>query len=349
MDANSRDSTYSTALHLATYINASTAIDVLVSIGANVDASDSAGSTPLHVAADRGAFEATATLVKHGANPNKLDHKLRAPICLAVEKGDIPTVRALLTSGVDVNRRFTSREPFGHEYSLLELAVCRNEHVHRKYRSMARSRHAPTDPDYLKLLKLLVGHGVNVNVTNSAGESLLHIAAKRQKVVGIDFLVDAGASVSRKDHAGLTPLHVASRYGHVEVVIRLFKAGADAGLRSSLDVTALDLACRNGYKHVVKEFLQQPGMDVNAASATGSTALHQATMGEETSVEVVELLIEAGASVDCPRLDGWTPLHLASANGNHHVAKALLSHEADKDGLNNEGWTPLHLAASLGK
>lgn len=347
MDANSQDSTLSTALHLAAYINASTAIDVLVSIGANVDARDSGGCTPLHVAADRGARDAAATLVRCGANLNTLDNELRAPLCLAVAKGDILTARALLASHTtDVNRRFATRSSFAHDYSLLELAIGRKEYVRHRYPPSARR--TLTSRDYLDLLKLLVRHGANVNAFNSAGENVLHIAARKRKLVAIDFLVDAGASISARDHDGLTPLHVAAHCGYADALIHLVKAGADTDLRSTDDDTALDVACRYGHKHVVTELLKQQGMNVNAANGAGSTALHQA-MDEDSSVEVVELLIEAGATVDFPQLDGWTPLHFASANGNHEVAKTLLSHGADKDRLDNEGWTPLHLAASRGK
>ncbi|MBY0353638.1 ankyrin repeat domain-containing protein [Candidatus Babeliales bacterium] len=57
-----------------------------------------------------------------------------------------------------------------------------------------------------------------------------------------------------------------------------------------------------------KKFVRQ-GVVVNAIDAAGETLLHIAV--RNASLEVVELLVERGARVDCKNLSGQTPFDLA--------------------------------------
>lgn len=44
--------------------------------------------------------------------------------------------------------------------------------------------------------------------------------------------------------------------------------------------------------------------------------------------------------------DGWTPLHLAAANGHRELAEVLLTERAEVNAKDNNGSTPLHQAAA---
>ena len=59
--------------------------------------------------------------------------------------------------------------------------------------------------------------------------------------------------------------------------------------------------------------LLQKTPDVNARQADGTTALHWAV--HRDSVEIVDLLIRAGAQVSAANRYGVTPLSLACTNG----------------------------------
>ena len=64
----------------------------------------------------------------------------------------------------------------------------------------------------------------------------------------------------------------------------------------------------------------------------------------EGHLEVVRLLIEAGADKDKANDDGTTPLYVASINGHLEVVRLLVEKGADKDKANNRGVTPLQIA-----
>ena len=72
-----------------------------------------------------------------------------------------------------------------------------------------------------------------------------------------------------------------------------------------------------------------------------ATSLHTICMDghlSEDSIEVCHLLIDSGAKIDAPDIDGHTPLHFCCLNGLTDMAKVLVSDapaislEARRDG-----------------
>ena len=88
--------------------------------------------------------------------------------------------------------------------------------------------------------------------------------------------------------------------------------------------------------------------DVNAAQVDGTTALHWAV--DHDDLEMVDLLIRAGARVTARTREGVTPLQLAAINGSAVVIDRLLKGGADPNArLTPEGDTALMMAARTGK
>ena len=55
-------------------------------------------------------------------------------------------------------------------------------------------------------------------------------------------------------------------------------------------------------------------------------------------------MIAAGADVNLPSNDGWSPLHKAAANGHTEIVKLLLAKGAFRNSEYQDGTTPLKLA-----
>ena len=63
---------------------------------------------------------------------------------------------------------------------------------------------------------------------------------------------------------------------------------------------------------------------------------------------MVQVLIAAGAKVDARDRDGWTPLHVAAADGWPKPVEALIAAGANLEARSAHGETPLHFAAAGG-
>ena len=110
-------------------------------------------------------------------------------------------------------------------------------------------------------------------------------------------------------------------------------------------VTPIVDSARAGAAETLRALLRDGG-DVDEAQADGRTALHFAA--DDGNLELVELLVRAGANVDVgTRIGAYTPLHMASGNGHAEVMEALIAAGADPQAATtNSGVLPLHLAAA---
>lgn len=76
-------------------------------------------------------------------------------------------------------------------------------------------------------------------------------------------------------------------------------------------------------------------------------ALH-ACIALGNSVEVAQLLLEAGADVNASAAGGYTPLHLAASNGKRDIVTLLLEHGADREARCDQGKTAADYARERG-
>jgi len=106
-------------------------------------------------------------------------------------------------------------------------------------------------------------------------------------------------------------------------------------------------AAMRGNRAEVRRLLQQ-GSDVNAAQADGSSALHWAVRADD--LELVDLLLRAGAKSSAANKVGATPMMLACQNGNAAVIARLISAGVNPNApLTSFGDSPLMMASRTGK
>ena len=121
--------------------------------------------------------------------------------------------------------------------------------------------------------------------------------------------------------------------------------GADASAVAAARAVPIVDAARAEDASTVRTLLERQ-VDVNAAEADGTTALHWAAY--QGDVETARLLLAAGARTDVTNRYGVTPLALAAGRGDPRVVGALLDAGADPNATLPEGETVLMAAARAG-
>ena len=128
----------------------------------------------------------------------------------------------------------------------------------------------------------------------------------------------------------------------------LLIAGADVTLRTVGDgESALDLAADRGHVDIARALLEH-GVEADAAGETGWTPLHIAAANGNAGM-VLSLLCLKGAAIDGLGNLGVTPLLLATAQGHVAATQALLSAGADVAlRVSEEGYSALDAATHYG-
>jgi len=132
--------------------------------------------------------------------------------------------------------------------------------------------------------------------------------------------------------------------GFVGFVAGLIVAGHIATIQAADGIPLID-AARNADVAALRQLLKQR-LDVNAATADGTTALHWASYRDD--VESADLLIRAGAKVNAANDLGATPLWTASMTGSAAMVRRLLQANADPNLALLLGETPLMAASRSG-
>lgn len=200
----------------------------------------------------------------------------------------------------------------------------------------------------LEIVKKLIDMNVNYEKTGVAGATPLCIAAERGHVEVVQALITAGAqknTVRRAD--GKTPLLIAAANKHQKVVELLMSVGADFTIADTKNkMTLLHMAACCGYQDLIDQLLAA-GVSVDITTRHGKTPLMYAA--ENDHPQVVEQLIERGASIRGVATDGTTLLHAAAFSGNESLIKRLLTIDFDINQRNiTHGHTPLFYAAIKG-
>lgn len=131
--------------------------------------------------------------------------------------------------------------------------------------------------------------------------------------------------------------------GDVATLQRILSSGAYANVRDAAGNTLLMLAAQRGDLPMVRALIAA-GAEVNAVDAAGWSALPRAVYNPALKrgfAEVVQKLIDAGASIEMPIAYGVRPLMLAAGYGETAVVEVLLKAGADVLARNEGGYTAL--------
>jgi ankyrin repeat protein len=176
----------------------------------------------------------------------------------------------------------------------------------------------------------------------------LYAAARRGDIAQVSALIDRGADPNEAgDEHGTTAMTTASFLGHVEVVRLLLERGADIDRPNKFGARPLFSAANNAKLRVIQVLLKA-GASLSVESDDGLTAfMHAATSTPET----VRMFLKHGVDVNAVSSKGYTALQCAAINDLHGPAiiPLLLEAGADPAYRDGQGRTAKDLALERGR
>ena len=150
--------------------------------------------------------------------------------------------------------------------------------------------------------------------------------------------------------SGVTPLAAAAFKGNGRIVDQLIASGADPDAVDATGKAAMTYAAGRGFALIVRRLLEA-GVDPKRAYGNDLTALMWAAgaedgVGARAAMDVVELLLGAGAPIDAVDNRGRTALMIAAELGYGAIVDLLLGRGADRTIADKSGKRALDLAAN---
>lgn len=292
----------------------------------------------------------------------------RTPLQAAAGAGHLQTVRRLLTAEADVNAPAAKRAgrtalqaaAEGGFLDIVNLLLENDADVDAQPSKIhgQTALQAAAGAGHLDVVQRLLEEHADVDAKPSDnGRTALQAAAEGGHLEIVRLLIEDGVADVDQDAApygGRTALQAAVEAGHFDVMELLLENVASivadpAGYKGR---TVLQAAAEAGHVQVVRDMLKEEPTEVNAkpAKSYGRTALQAAAGAGQ--LEVMELLLDAGAKVNAAPAPeyGRTALQAAAEAGHLQIVKRLLASgaEVNTGGSKYGGRTALQAAASSG-
>ena len=307
--------------------------------GYGINVTSKGGFTALMFAAQQGNVDSARILLDAGADVNERNPDHGNALVIAAASGHEVLALFLLENGADPNAADVYGVTALHYSVQRGLAEIRFFETDELYRPPSRNM-----PD---LPRALLAHGANPNAQ-----------------IEHSLLIYHAQPPGSANMVGATPFFLAAIVGDIRLMRLLAVGGADPHLPARGDYTPL-IAAAGGSRLANRlneldraeeqrkaleavKLLIELGADVNAANASGQTAMHAAAFGGADAI--VELLAEKGAQVDVKERNGSTPWSLsqgittgyAGEYGHHPSTSSLLVK------LGAIPWTAQEVEAFLG-
>lgn len=348
-DVDARSYENSTALIEAASMEDYDVFARLLAAGADVNAVNDYDDSALTLAVSSNKPRFVAALLERNASLRAPAEKCWSPLTTACFSGYADVTLQLLKAGADPteaddggNHALLMAAGCGSTPILEELIATHPALVNLPNNSGNTPLMVAENGGHLAAARLLIDAGAHVNASNDLGTTAIIASARhRRRSDGgktlTDMLLAAGASACDVNEAGNCALHVAANSGALAPLRALLRAAPEiVDTRDSYGRTPLMLAVR---RRAIKcaRALVRAGADVNSR-ADGSTILHQIAArivdaNSDTDVDMIQLLLAAGARLEDTCSRGFTALALAVRSGKASVVSAMVAAGASLDVL----------------
>ncbi len=299
-------------------------IQTLLNAGVNVNFTDKSGWTPLDWSAKKSHIDSMKLLIAAGADVNKKTNLGSTPLHQAAANNFIEGAELLLANGADINA--------ANKYGQTPVDVARAGKCKNKLKIVHQKQTAQ---------KALAERGINVDEYDEA----LVKAAQTGDSDLLRLLIDAEVNVNKADSDGDTPLGWAAMKGHLECV-KLLLATEVINIDSlnKQGQSALYFSILNGHRECAIALVEAHAA-VNTPDSDGKTPLFIAC--EQDDIEMVKLLLEAGALVQPQTDNGLNSLEAAQSDACINLLNKAVPKQESQQRLAKQNITPASYGTSL--
>jgi len=282
-------------------------------------------TTAVHVAAGSRKTYIMKKLVNLGAKVNIVNADKVYPLDIALKVDDVEMVNYLIEIGADLKK---ANLAMSENISLIEQLVKLGANPKTININFALSNKT--------VLKQLLALKPDLTAT----ELDFSILMKDDEL--FDLLINNGLSPNAqgKFPDACPAIIAAIKYDNYRIFIKLHQLGADLkGIcRAGFGETPLQTAIY--YQRIdVLKYLIENKVNPNEKDWTGKSVLYKACSTDND--QIINILIDAGASIDYNEYFGKTPLMESANSGFYISAQALINRKANVNFKNDDGETPL--------
>ena len=321
-----------TPLHYLSKKNKKELVELFLRYGADIDREIYKGKTPIFCAVISKSFDVVKCLIKNGCSLTITDKEGKGLLHHSARKDFVQAAELFISKGMDVNQRDKKgRTPlFDAVYShALEVAMlffsnkANPEIKDKKGRTAAFCLAETNMIDETEMLDLLIKKGVELDLEDSNGRSLLGALVESGKSTLVEYLlqkklrvrseeriknlplitysinktpslrmnltlVKHNVQINELDSNGNTPLMVAIERKIEKIAIALIRVGVNINHFNKKGLNALQLAVQHNVVSVFKELYSHPEIDYHLSAAEVKKTTKAAV--EQLSHEALEIL-----------------------------------------------------------
>ncbi|KAB8243572.1 ankyrin repeat-containing domain protein [Aspergillus flavus] len=359
-EIESKDSDNRTPLSYAAKNGHEAVSKLLLENGAELESKGFYNRTPLSYAAGNGHEAVSKLLLENGA---ELESKHRTPLSYAAGNGHEAVSKLLLENGAEVNSQdSTGWTPLahavrlGHEGTVKVLLAIDWIDADRKDHAGQTPLHSAVSQNCLAIATILLMSGkVNVNSRDNEKRTPLSQLLEKDKTFTIVHHHQRGTFVGIGT-LGYRSTSWKTQETHEAIARLLVDNGADVNLSGSNGRTPLSFAAERRNDNIIKMLLEK-GAAVEAKDNTGRTPLSWAAgrrkpdaydfydtsimdapgiSDGENDMNIIKMLLQAGANVESKDINGRTPLSWAAQGSSEKIPIQVLPKEQE-EGLVNLG------------
>lgn len=309
-DANIRYTKGNTLLINASRNNNKDIAQLLINKGADINAKNEIGETAFFIALVYNNIDLVQLLIKKGIDVNEIDKYGYTPLMRVAKYGNSNITKALLkkTTSKDIVNLLLIRKnkiPLTNkEITDLRNSIMIDINATNKYGNTALM--TALDKRNIKVAKLLIQKGANINIKNAQGYAAIDFAAHKRFLPDmLQLLIDKGADVNKKCNDGQSLLSKSFMKRNKKIIQILLENGAK--------------------------------VDTNSNELADMMLWTTKTNGDrETQLSIVNHLLKYKNAINIKDNNGNTPLDYAIKNTDFDIANAFVKKGASLNELNGQ-------------